>query len=75
MLKSRRDWRANPAITVPSIVVLGANDGVDPPPSKDQDATRFAGFYDRRVLRGVGHNVPQEAPTDFADAILQLRAI
>jgi len=62
-----------PDISVPSIVVLGADDGVDPPPSRDEDGRKFAGFYDRRVLRGVGHNVPQEAPTCFADAIFELR--
>jgi pimeloyl-ACP methyl ester carboxylesterase len=62
-----------PGISVPSIVVLGADDGVDPPPSRDEDGRKFIGFYDRRVLRGVGHNVPQEAPTSFADAIRELR--
>ncbi|WP_338082042.1 alpha/beta hydrolase [Agrobacterium rubi] len=61
-----------PDIAVPSIVVLGADDGVDPPSQKDEDTQKFAGFYDRRVLPGVGHNVPQEAPTSFADAIRKL---
>lgn len=62
-----------PSISVPSIVMLGADDGVDPPPSTDDDGKKFIGFYDRRVLLGVGHNVPQEAPTSFADAIRELR--
>lgn len=63
-----------PDITIPSIVVLGADDGVDPPQQKDEDGRKFIGFYNRRVLPGVGHNVPQEAPTSFADAIRDARA-
>ena len=60
-------------ISVPSIALLGADDGVDPPPLADEDAGKFIGFCDRRVLTGVGHNVPQEAPIIFADAIRELR--
>jgi hypothetical protein len=33
---------------------------------------RFAGPYQHRVLDGTGHNVPQEAPSAFADAVLEL---
>lgn len=62
----------HPNISVPTIVVLGADDGVDPPSSEDENAGKFIGFYDRRVLPGVGHNVPQEAPSAFADAIREL---
>lgn len=36
------------------------------------DAVRFAGPYARRVLPRVGHNVAQEAPVEFADAIREL---
>jgi pimeloyl-ACP methyl ester carboxylesterase len=61
-----------PDISVPSIVVLGAVDGVDPTPSKEQDAKKFTGFYHRRILPGVGHNAPQEAPRAFAAAIREL---
>ena len=32
----------------------------------------FTGPYERRVLDGVGHNLPQEAPAAFADAVLAL---
>ncbi|WP_332304849.1 alpha/beta hydrolase [Rhizobium sp. GR12] len=63
-----------PDISVPGIVVLGADDGVDPPPPEDEEGVKFIGFYNRRVLPGVGHNVPQEAPANFADAVLELRA-
>jgi pimeloyl-ACP methyl ester carboxylesterase len=61
-----------PDISVPTIVLLGADDGVDPPPSKDEDARHFIGLYVRRVLPGVGHNVPQEDPHMFSDAIREL---
>ncbi|MBN7808358.1 alpha/beta hydrolase [Agrobacterium rosae] len=61
-----------PNISVPSIVLLGANDGVDPPALEDKDTNRFTGPYIRRVLPGIGHNVPQEAPAVFADAIREL---
>jgi hypothetical protein len=35
-------------------------------------AQRFSGLYSHRVLDGIGHNVPQEAPEAFADAILEV---
>jgi pimeloyl-ACP methyl ester carboxylesterase len=61
-----------PSIRVPSIVLQGADDGVDPPPATDVDAPHFTGRYERRTIQNVGHNVPQEAPEQFAAAILAL---
>jgi pimeloyl-ACP methyl ester carboxylesterase len=61
-----------PDISVPTIVVLGADDGVDRPPLNDEEARHFIGFYVRRVLPGVGHNLPQEDPHMFSDAIREL---
>lgn len=61
-----------PDITVPTIVLLGADDGVDPPSADDKDAIHFKGAYSRRILSGVGHNVPQEGPTIFAAAVRDL---
>jgi pimeloyl-ACP methyl ester carboxylesterase len=61
-----------PSISVPSIVLQGGDDGVDPPPSTDEDAPHFTGKYQRRTLPKVGHNIPQEAPEQFAAAILAL---
>ncbi len=63
---------AQPDITVPSIVLEGADDGVAPPPTEDRAARQFTGPYRRGILPGVGHNVPQEAPEAFADAVLAL---
>ncbi|MBE7204647.1 MAG: alpha/beta hydrolase, partial [Parafilimonas terrae] len=61
-----------PAIAVPSIVLEGEDDGVTPQPMQDAAAGHFLGPYDRRRLPGIGHNLPQEAPDAFADAVLAL---
>jgi pimeloyl-ACP methyl ester carboxylesterase len=63
---------AQPAIRVPSIVLQGGDDGVDPPSAIDGDASHFSGPYMRRLIPGAGHNLPQEAPAAVADAILAL---
>lgn len=62
---------AQPDITVPTIVLQGADDGVDPPLEPDTDAMHFT-RYEKRTIPGVGHNVPQEAPQAFAEAVLAL---
>lgn len=61
-----------PPISVPSISLCGADDGVGPPPEVDDDVEHFSGFYRRQVLPGVGHNIPQEAPQATLDALLEL---
>jgi pimeloyl-ACP methyl ester carboxylesterase len=35
---------------------------------------KFSGKYSHRVLRGIGHNVPQEAPQAFAQAVVDVDA-
>ncbi len=59
-----------PRITVPTIVLRGDSDGVDPPQPTDEGAAHFAGSYELRYLAGAGHNLPQEAPSSFAEAVL-----
>ena len=61
-----------PNITVPSIVLLGGDDGVDPPMTFDDDAPHFTGRYERQIVSGAGHNLPQEMPGAFVDAVLAL---
>jgi pimeloyl-ACP methyl ester carboxylesterase len=61
-----------PDIVVPTIVLQGDDDGVDPPAFEDVAAPHFKGRYERHVLPGIGHNLPQEAPDAFAKAILSL---
>lgn len=62
-----------PTITVPTLTFDGADDGVRPPAQASAHAHRFSGPRSHRVLPGVGHNMPQEAPQVFADAVLELR--
>lgn len=63
---------AQPSITPPSIILQGADDDVTPPRMSENHARFFTALHDRRVIPGVGHNVPQEAPQAFADAVLHL---
>jgi pimeloyl-ACP methyl ester carboxylesterase len=41
-------------------------------PSSSGDRGQFTGPYEHRLLPGVGHNPPQEAPEEFADAVAAL---
>ncbi|MEJ1978157.1 MAG: alpha/beta hydrolase [Acetobacteraceae bacterium] len=64
-----------PRITVPSIVLHGADDGVDPPgPSAAAAGSRFTARYEHRVIPGAGHNLPQETPAAVSAAVLDLLA-
>ncbi|MFL1551831.1 alpha/beta fold hydrolase [Pseudomonas sp. D47] len=63
---------AQPPISVPTISLCGADDGVGPAPVEDDDVEHFIGFYRRDVLPGVGHNIPQEAPQATLAAICEL---
>ncbi len=59
-----------PPISVPTITLDGAADGVFPAGDGSDDADLFTGWREHRVLPTVGHNVPQEAPVPFAEAVL-----
>jgi pimeloyl-ACP methyl ester carboxylesterase len=61
---------AKPVITVPTITIGSDFDG----PAKDGASYRqmFTGKYAHKILDGVGHDVPQEAPEEFADAIVEV---
>ena len=61
-----------PTISVPTINLHGDDDGVSPLRAADPHVGRFVGRYDRRVIPGVGHNVPQEAPDTVVRAVLDL---
>ncbi|MBV8522989.1 MAG: alpha/beta hydrolase, partial [Acetobacteraceae bacterium] len=59
-----------PAITVPTITLEGDANGA-PHPEADSYAGKFTGRYAHRLIKGgVGHNLPQEAPQAFAQAIV-----
>ncbi|WOE77748.1 alpha/beta hydrolase [Pseudomonas protegens] len=64
--------QAQPPIQVPTIALCGADDGVGPATEPDPDIGLFSGPYQRRILPGVGHNLPQEAPQATLDALLEL---
>lgn len=59
-----------PTIEAPTITIASDFDG----PNADRKAheDRFTGPYQHRILDGIGHNVPQEAPTAFAQAVIEL---
>jgi len=65
---------ARPRITVPTVVLHGADNGVAPARTSERHASLFGGAFERRVIPHVGHNVPQEAPDEFAAAVLALLA-
>ncbi|MEN3812516.1 alpha/beta hydrolase [Chromobacterium piscinae] len=59
-----------PAITVPTITMEGDANGA-PHPEPAAYAKRFTGKYQHQLIRGgVGHNLPQEAPRAFAEAVI-----
>jgi pimeloyl-ACP methyl ester carboxylesterase len=61
-----------PDITVPTISLHGDADGVSPLDSSIAHKRHFTGPYERRVVPDAGHNVPQETPEIFADAVIAL---
>lgn len=59
-----------PVITVPTITLEGDANGA-PHPDSSSYARKFSGKYSHRVISGgIGHNLPQEAPQDFAKAVV-----
>ena len=65
---------AQPPITVPTIVLHGACDGVSPPQSSESHGRFFTGPYRRCVVPIAGHFLPQEAPSALVDALNELRS-
>ncbi len=63
-----------PDITVPTITLEGDANGA-PHPEVSSYARKFSGRYEHRVITGgVGHNLPQEAPQAFAQAVVDVDA-
>ncbi len=61
-----------PPIGVAAITFDGADDGVRPPAQASRYAACFTGRRSHRIVSGAGHNLPQEMPRLFADAVLEL---
>jgi len=67
-----RRLAAQPVISVPAITFDGADDGVREPAPESAHARFFRGGRSHRIVHWVGHNMPQESPRAFADAVLEL---
>ena len=61
-----------PAITVPTMILHGAEDTVGPPRRSEGDLSRFPAGTERRVVPGVGHFMPREEPMAVVDALLKV---
>ena len=67
-----RQLAAAPAITVPAITLEGDANGA-PHSAPSTYASKFTGKYTHRTISGgVGHNLPQEAPRAFAEAVIDI---
>ena len=71
-----RQLAMRPTIKVPSIILLGADDGVGGPPPADAPAERasFSALAARRIVSGAGHFLPREKPEAVSSALLELLA-
>jgi pimeloyl-ACP methyl ester carboxylesterase len=64
-----------PVISVPAITLDGDADGVVAATNGLSTATRFSNKRNHRIIPGVGHNLPQEAPAAFAAAVAELAGV
>ena len=61
-----------PVITVPTITMEGDANGA-PRLEPSAYANKFTGKYEHRLIKdGIGHNLPQEAPQAFAEAVIDI---
>ena len=66
---------ASPVINVPTITLEGDANGAPHPPAAAY-REKFNGPYAHRLISsGIGHNLPQEAPQAFAQAVLDVASI
>ena len=71
VLDVERRLETQPRIDVPTISLVGADDGVAAI-SRSNNAEMFGGRFESRLLAGIGHNIPQEAPVAMCDAFRDL---
>ncbi|MEU9290097.1 alpha/beta hydrolase [Streptomyces sp. NPDC048275] len=67
-----RQLATRPVIEVPTITLDPERDPFTAPGNGASYRDRFTGKYDHRTLTGIGHNLPQEAPTAFAQAVVDV---
>jgi pimeloyl-ACP methyl ester carboxylesterase len=68
----QRRLAALPDITVPAITLDGGADGVNAATDGSAQAAKFAARRAHRVVPHAGHNLPQEEPEAFTDAVMEL---
>jgi pimeloyl-ACP methyl ester carboxylesterase len=62
----------SPAIAAPTITLEGDANGA-PHPDPGAYAKKFSGAYEHRLIKGgIGHNLPQEAPASFVEAVIDI---
>jgi pimeloyl-ACP methyl ester carboxylesterase len=70
-----RKLTERPKITVPTIVLHGADDGIQKPPADSPtERAQFPKLVARRVIAGAGHFLPREKPEAVSSAMLELLA-
>jgi len=62
---------ASPLIAVPTMTLEGDANGA-PHADPGAYARKFSGKYTHRLINGAGHNLPQEAPQAFAEAVVEV---
>jgi pimeloyl-ACP methyl ester carboxylesterase len=67
-----RALSTQPVIGVPAITLDGLADGNFPATTADASAHHFTGPRTHRQVPDAGHNLPQEAPAAFAEAVIEL---
>ena len=67
-----RRLAALPPISVPTITLDGKADGIVAASDGKSSAPRFTGSLSHRVIDKAGHNLPEEAPKEFTDAVWEL---
>jgi pimeloyl-ACP methyl ester carboxylesterase len=63
---------AQPPITVPTVMLDGADDGIRPQGTASQ-ASHFTGRHEYRMIKNAGHNLPQQAPKAFVEAVMTVK--
>lgn len=72
-IEVERQLAQRPIISVPAIVLRGADSGFGAPsPDPTADQARFSNLVARRIVAGAGHDLPAHRPDAVADALLEL---
>jgi pimeloyl-ACP methyl ester carboxylesterase len=65
---------SKPEISVPTMVLHGDSDPLYPASVSEGQESLFTSFYERRILKGIGHCPPKEGPDSFLKGIQDLTA-